>query len=145
MEYREFGGTYYARMDRGDEIIESIMAICEKEGIGSAVFTGIGGCGTAEVQTFIPEKNGFETEKLEGVLELISITGDVTLGEEGLYHHTHAIFSFKDEEGHKTAGGHMKSATVLYTAEIEIRPVKGGCIGRKYDPETGTGFWDFRE
>lgn len=32
---------------------------------------------------------------------------------------------------------------VLYTAEIELRPVLGGRIRRKYDPETGTGFWDF--
>jgi predicted DNA-binding protein with PD1-like motif len=41
------------------------------------------------------------------------------------------------------AAGHMKSITVLYTAEIELRPVTGGTIHRKYDPETGTGFWDF--
>lgn len=41
------------------------------------------------------------------------------------------------------AAGHMKSVTVLYTAEIELRPVIGGTIKRKYDPETGTGFWDF--
>ena len=33
---------------------------------------------------------------------------------------------------------------VLYTAEIELRPVINGVIGRKYDPETGTGFWDFK-
>jgi len=37
----------------------------------------------------------------------------------------------------------MKSLTVSYTAEIEIRPVTGGNIRRKYDEETGTGFWDF--
>lgn len=28
-------------------------------------------------------------------------------------------------------------------AEIELRPVLGGRIRRKYDPKTGTGFWDF--
>ena len=32
---------------------------------------------------------------------------------------------------------------VGYTAEIELRPVIGGVIRRKYDEETGTGFWDF--
>jgi len=30
------------------------------------------------------------------------------------------------------------------TAEIELRPTVGGAIGRKYDPETGTGFWNFK-
>ena len=28
-------------------------------------------------------------------------------------------------------------------AEIELRPVIGGVIGRRHDPETGTGFWSF--
>jgi predicted DNA-binding protein with PD1-like motif len=41
------------------------------------------------------------------------------------------------------AAGHISATTVLYTAEIEIRPVTGGVIRRKYDEETGTGFWDF--
>ena len=30
-----------------------------------------------------------------------------------------------------------------YTAEIELRPTIGGSIGRKFDPETGTGFLNF--
>ena len=61
------------------------------------------------------------------------------------YHHTHAVFAYKDGIKHCMAAGHMKSITVLYTAEIELRPVTGGTIKRKYDPETGTGFWDFEE
>ena len=60
-----------------------------------------------------------------------------------LYHHTHALFSFKKDGQHGMAGGHLKSTTVLYTAEIELRPTIGGAIGRKFDPETGTGFWNF--
>ena len=39
----------------------------------------------------------------------------------------------------------VKATTVLYTAEIELRPTIGGSIGRKFDPETGTGFWDFKD
>ena len=29
------------------------------------------------------------------------------------------------------------------TGSFELHPVTGGTIRRKYDPETGTGFWDF--
>ena len=78
------------------------------------------------------------------MLELVSLNGNVVTGENNTcYHHTHAVFSYKDGERHCMAAGHMKSITVLYTAEIELRPVTGGTIHRKYDPETGTGFWDF--
>ena len=99
MEYRKIGETYYVRMDRGDEIISTLLEICEKESIPSAVFSGIGGCQSA----------------------------------------------FKKQDQHGMAGGHLKATTVLYTAEIELRPTIGGAIGRKFDPETGTGFWEFKD
>ena len=144
MEYRQFGNTLYARMDRGDEIIGCILDVCKKEGIQSAVFSGIGGCSSAEIQTFIPETGEFETQHLTGMLELIAINGNVVTDRDGKYfHHTHAVYSYKDGEQHKMAAGHINATTVLYTAEIEIRPVTGGVIRRKYDEETGTGFWDF--
>lgn len=143
MDYRRMNDTYYIRIDKGEEIITQLLTICEREGIHSAVYTGIGGCSHAEIQTFIPETGTFETEILDGMLELINITGNIITDGDQLYHHTHAIFSYKTESGHQIAAGHMKALTVLYTAEIELRPVIGGVIRRKYDPETGTGFWSF--
>ena len=77
MEYRKIGEAYYIRMDRGDEIISTLLELCEKETISSAVFSGIGGCQSAELQVFIPETGSFETERLEGMLELVSLNGNV--------------------------------------------------------------------
>ena len=170
MEYRKIGDNYYIRMDRGDEIVSNLLEICEKESIPSAVFSGIGGCQSAELQVFIPETDSFETERLEGMLELVSLNGNVVRDDDGkLFHHTHALFSFKGgtrdvdnivggyqdgqhglratllPSGGRMAGGHLKATTVLYTAEIELRPTVGGAIGRKFDPETGTGFWEFKD
>ena len=157
MEYRKIGDNYYIRMDRGDEIVSNLLEICEKESIPSAVFSGIGGCQSAELQVFIPETGSFETERLEGMLELVSLNGNVVRDDDGkLFHHTHALFSFKKDGQHglratllpsggRMAGGHLKGTTDLYTAEIELRPTVGGAIGRKFDPETGTGFWAFKD
>ena len=118
MDYRKYAETYYVRMDKGDEIIRCILALCRKENIASAVFSGIGGCSGAEIQTLTDAAGNY-------------------------YHHTHAVFSYKDGSRHCMAAGHIRSITVMYTAEIELRPVIGGAIKRKYDAETGTGFWDF--
>ena len=129
MEYRKIGDNYYVRMDRGDEIISN-----------------------------------------QGMLELVSLNGNIVRDDDGkLFHHTHALFSFKGgnrdvdnivggyqdgqhglratllPSGGRMAGGHLKATTVLYTAEIELRPTVGGAIGRKFDPETGTGFWAFKD
>ncbi len=144
MEYKKIGENYYVRMDKGDEVISQLLSICRKESIPSAVFTGIGGCSQAELQVFIPATGTFETEVVEGMLELVSLNGNVVRDTQGqLYHHTHALFSFKRNGEHGMAAGHLKSTTVLYTAEIELRPTVGGAIGRQFDPETGTGFWSF--
>ena len=145
MEHRKYNDTYYIRVDKNEEIIKSIIDVCRKEGINSAVFSGIGGCKEAEIQTFIPESGTFETETLTGMLELVSLNGNIITDDEGKYfHHTHAMLTYKNGDEHKGSGGHIKSITVLYTAEIELRPVIGGTIKRKFDPETGTGFWDLK-
>ena len=144
MEYRKYDKTYYIRADKGDEIISSLLEVCAKENISSAVFSGIGGCSTAEIQTFEPETGTFETTELSGMLELVSLNGNIISDDDNhLYHHTHAVLSYKKEGVHGIDGGHIKSLTVLYTAEIELRPVINGAIKRKPDPETGTGFWNF--
>ena len=143
MDYRKMNGVYYVRIDKGEEIIAGLLEVCRREGIRSAGFTGIGGCSHAEIQTFVPEKGTFETMTLTGMLELINVTGNVVTDNDRLFHHTHALFAYRDGAEHKTAGGHMKAMTVRYTAEIELRPVTGGEIKRKPDPETGTGFWSF--
>ena len=44
MDYKMYGGTVYIRMDKGDEIVSSLLGLCKAEGIASAIFIGIGGC-----------------------------------------------------------------------------------------------------
>lgn len=143
MDYRKFGETYYIRLDRGDEVVGSILEVCRREGVASATFSGIGGCGDAQIQVFIPEKGAFETERVTGLLELVSLTGNVTLAADGgRDYHAHALFAFRRDGVPGMAAGHLRSSTVLYTAEIELRPVAGGVIRSRLNPETGTGFWD---
>ena len=145
MDYRKLGSSYYIRMDKGDEIIASIRDVCRREGVSSATFTGIGGCQDAEIQVFRPERGEFETERVEGLLELVTLTGNLILRDDGeLSHHVHALFAYQGADGQRIAAGHLKSSTVLYTAEIELRPVEGGAIGASLDPETGTCFWTFK-
>ena len=146
MEYRRFGDAYYIRIDRGDEIISSILDVCRAEHVQSATFSGIGGCSEAQIQTFVPEAGAFEVRTLGGMLELVSLIGNVVCDEQGELHtHAHASFAYKDGDEHHVAAGHVKSITVLYTGEIELRPVVGGVIKMQHDPETGTGFWSFQD
>lgn len=144
MEYRKFSNTYYIRMDKGDEIISVLLELCKKEGVSSAIFSGIGGCDHAEVQAFIPEEKRYESEELKGMLELISLNGDIVTQEDGsLFCHAHGAFSKMENGKTIVSGGHLKSVRVSLTAEIELRPVIEGTIKRKAIKELGIGVWDF--
>ena len=144
MDYRRFGDALYIRADRGDEIISSLLDVCKREGIRSATFSGIGGCSVAEIQVFNPDEGSFSTEQHEGVLELVSLMGNVAdSGTDEPAWHAHALFTYLEGEAHAIASGHLKSATVLYTAEVELHPVIDGVIGTAPDAETGTRFWHF--
>ena len=146
MEYRHYGDAYYVRLDKGDEVVASVLEICRAEHVESATFSGIGGCSEAQIQTFIPEAGEFEVRSLSGMLELVSLNGNVISDDQGeLHYHAHAAFAYKNGDEHHVAAGHVKSITISYTGEIELRPVIGGAIGMQHDPETGTGFWSFRD
>lgn len=144
MKYRKFGDCYYLRLDRGDELMSAILDMCSRENVRAATFGGIGGCSDAEIQVFYPERGAFETERVEGLLELVNVTGNVISDDNGQLHsHAHAQFAYRDETGEQQiAAGHLKATTVRYTAEIELRPVINGTIGAILDPETGTYFWN---
>ena len=144
MDYRKYGDAYYIRLDRGDELVASLFDVCAREGVRSATFSGIGGCSDAEIQVFDPKRGEFETERIEGLLELVSVMGNLISDSDGaLSCHAHALFAYHEGTQARIAAGHLKATTVLYTAEIELRPVVGGAIGKKRDAETGTFFWDF--
>ncbi len=146
MEYRNYGETFYIRMDRGDEIVRSILDVCRNERIRAAVYSGIGGCESAEIQTCNPKAGVFELQRIQGRLELVSLNGNVAVNQDGeLTHHTHAAFSYQEGGNHRLAAGHIKAATVLYTAEIELRPVVGGEITRAYDEKNRTRYWKFSD
>ena len=94
MEYRNYGGVFYIRMDRGDEVVAGILEVCRAEGICSATFSGIGGCGEAEILVFSPVRRSFDSERVEGVLELVSLNGNVISDDDGgLHSHSHALFA----------------------------------------------------
>lgn len=144
MDYKKFGDSIYVRLDKGDEILSGIMNVCKKEGILSATFSGIGGCGDVTVATYIPELNDFTPHNKTGLLEMISINGNISADDnDEIFEHTHAMFSYLENGEVKFIGGHLTCAVVSYTAEIEIKPVVNGVIGRKQDELTGITVWKF--
>ncbi|MBQ3424289.1 MAG: DNA-binding protein [Clostridia bacterium] len=144
MEYKKISGRFYLRIDKNEDVLQSVLSVCQREHIHSATFHGIGAFGQVCVATYIPEKDDFQDHEKEGMLELLSLDGNITHDEGGqIYEHAHAMFSYLGEHGEICFfGGHLKSAVVSYTAEIVIDPIPDAGIGRMTDPYTGITVWN---
>ena len=140
MQYRRSGNQVLIRVDRDEEILESIRAVCTSEKIYGASFTGIGACGKAIVSSYIPEANDFTNHEASGLLELISLNGNISLENDAPFEHTHALFSYLENGAQKVLAGHLKCAVVSYTAEIFL--TVSDTINKVFDPAKSITVWD---
>lgn len=143
MEYRNYSGKYYVRLDKDDEVIASLISLCEKENIKVAQIQGIGGCEKAVVGVFDMDKRDYNRETVCGMLEMISLDGNVTEYEGKPYVHAHATFAYHDESGQaRVLTGHLLEAVIGLTGEIVLTPADGH-ITRRFVEDLGIRVWNF--
>jgi len=147
MDYRRVKDKIFLRLDKGEDIQESVIAVCRREKINSAVYHGIGACSEAVIATYIPEDNVFLEHKKEGMLEMISLEGNITHDDAGeLLSHAHVMYSYMNDAGKvEYFGGHLISAVTWFTAEMVVEPYEGEGIGKMKDPWSEVMVWKFPE
>lgn len=142
MEYRRFDEKIYVRLDKGDEILETLSDICKKEDLSVAQIQGIGGCENVTVGVFDEKKKAYNKTTIDELLEMTSLDGNLTQYENKPYLHLHAAFAYREDEEIKQISGHLLKAVIGLTGEIVITPADGR-IGRKYIQDLGIRVWDF--
>ena len=149
MKSQKFGDKIYLRLDKGDEVLNSVLQTCREQKISSATFSGIGACDKVVIGTYLPEEHDFLRHTKEEMLEMISLMGNVTqdANHTKLNIHAHGMFSYLNSETNTIQyfGGDLKSAQIMYTGEIVIEPVIGGEISKQFDPNVGIDVWHFEE
>ena len=134
MDYRKFGNKIIARIDRGEEIVTSLKAICQ-----SASVSAIGAVNSFTVGVFSPKDKTYKANKFAGDYEIVSLLGTVTTKDGQFYAHLH--MSAGDGEG-KVFGGHLNEAFVSATCEMVI-DIADGAVGRAYSEEIGLNLFEF--
>jgi len=132
------------RLCRGDDLMESIYAACEKYGVKNGVIVSIVGS-VKEAVFFDPEPNDADPSGIaygdpiyvRYPAEFLSGNGEICHKEDGsLSVHIHAVFS--DSTG-KAYGGHIVGPgnKALNTLNIFIQIIEGVDMGFAFDPATG--------
>ncbi len=138
MVYKIFGDTIVVRIDRGEEIVQSVKTICNKENVRLAGITAIGAVDHVVVGLYRVGEKKYYSNTLDGEREMTSLIGNVTTKDGEVYLHLHA--NFADSDGH-VVGGHLNEAVVSATCELFIHTVKGS-VERRADEITGLNLFE---
>lgn len=139
MEYRKFDDTYVVRLNKGEEVIESLKDLCKNENIELAEIIGLGASNLVEIGVFNVNTKEYNTKIFEGMFEITSLIGNVTRKDGEVYLHIH--INFGDEEG-LIKGGHLVRSIISATSEIVVRRINGK-VGRKLSNEIGLNLLEF--
>ena len=139
MEYRRLNDAWVVRMDRGEEVVTSLTALCEKEQIRLASVAAIGAVDRAVVGLYDVSKKVYHKKEFNEPMELTSLLGTVTEKEGKPYLHLHATLCDQAMQAH---GGHVNELHISATCEMILRLLPG-VVGRRPDEVTGLNLFSF--
>lgn len=139
MDYRRFDDTIIARIDKGEEILEQLKVIAEKEEIKLASVSALGATDDITVGVFRTGEKKYYANHFTGDMEIVSLTGTVSTMDGAFYPHLH--MSAGDTEGH-VFGGHLNRAVISATCEMVIHVIDGQ-VDRKFDENIGLNLFAF--
>jgi len=115
LSFRKEGNLIVFRFEDGKDIIESLKRVTEEHRIQAGVIlSGIGMLRDFEISFYSREKAGYVTDKFKEPVELLSLSGKISLLDNETFFHLHAVLAKEDTNA---MGGHLKKATVHNTLE----------------------------
>jgi predicted DNA-binding protein with PD1-like motif len=139
MDYRRFNDTILLRIDRGEEIIETVKKVAEKEHIRLASIEALGATDDFTVGVYDVAAKRYDSKTFTGPHEIVSLTGTITEKDGAFYQHLHLSAG---NAACEVFGGHLNRAVVSATCEMVIR-ILSGAVDRKTDPEIGINLLHF--
>ena len=97
MNYRRFGDTIVARLDRGEEITAQLKELAQKESIKLASVQALGSVNDFTAGVFDIEEKKFYPNHFTGAFEISSLFGTITTKDGAYYGHVHMTVG--DKEG----------------------------------------------
>jgi uncharacterized protein len=125
--------TYAVVLDTGDEVIGELTKFVREQEVEAASVTAIGAFSRAMLGYFQWEAKQYKKIPVDEQVEVLSLLGDVAVGDRGPTLHLHAVLG-KADGG--VIGGHLIEAYVRPTLEV-ILVQPPSYLRKRKDAETG--------
>lgn len=139
MEYRRFQNTFVVRIDKGEEIVSSLLTLAAQERIGLAGVQALGAIHDFTVGVLDTASKQFRPNTFTGDHEIVSLTGTLTTKDGAPYCHLHLAAG--NSKG-QVFGGHLVRAVVSATCELLLTCLDG-TVERRFDEATGLNLFHF--
>ena len=130
--------TFFLVFDAGDEVIATVRAFAERNGIRGGQFVAIGAFEQATIAWWSWTTKEYERREVEEQLEVLALSGAITVEGEEMKIHAHVALGRRDGIA---AGGHMIEGTVRPTLEMQVVDY-GRPLVRKRDEVARLSFID---
>jgi predicted DNA-binding protein with PD1-like motif len=134
MKYRFDGYNWLVRLERGELLIENLTKLVRDESITGAWITGLGASEWAELGFYDLNGKSYKWKKLDQLMEITSLQGNVSWESDRPAIHLHATLSNNEMQAF---GGHVKELQVGGTCELLLHRWYEGRLNRSDDPDTG--------
>jgi predicted DNA-binding protein with PD1-like motif len=122
----------------GDEAIGGLSSFAKEQGLAGSHFTAIGAFSRAIVAYFDWSSKQYRHVPIEEQVEVLSFTGDITIGDGKPNVHAHVVLGKADATAH---GGHLIEGHVRPTLEVVITETPRH-LHRRLDPASGLALID---
>lgn len=117
MVYKKIHYNYILRLEKGEEVVDSLYRFCKEHELGHGWIHGLGGLLEARLGYYNLNRKKYIFRSIKDVRELVSLQGNISKIEEELLLHLHGVVS---DSHNKSSGGHVEKLVAGGTVELII-------------------------
>ena len=125
--------TYALIFDTGDEVTKLLLQFAQQNELGASHFSGIGAFSEVVLGYFEPDKKKYKEIPIREQVEVLALTGDITLENGRPKVHAHVVVGSSDGTAR---GGHLLRAVVRPTLELIVSESPAH-LHRQFDEAAG--------
>ena len=129
MKYAATDEIIAIRLSEGEDLADSLVHVCKACDVDSAVIVSAAGMVSSVTFGWYNGRD-YNTETVREIMELTSLSGNVSFRGGALYPHLHGVFNKPD---HAALSGHLLQAIVFNNAELFLKPLSTVHLGRSFD------------
>ncbi|MGI5379989.1 PPC domain-containing DNA-binding protein [Streptomyces sp. CA-251387] len=130
--------VYVLVLAPGEEALAEITRFAREQALGASQVTAVGAFARAVVGWFDRDAKDYRHIGVDEQCEVLSLLGDIAVGEDGPTAHLHAVLGLSDGT---TRGGHLLQGQVWPTLEVIVRD-SPAALAKIHRPDLGLALID---